>query len=299
MLSRPCGIFFSSITRRAMIVSIALLIWPVAISAASVRSNVVCREELSRIRREQLAAKLRTITGLPDLKFGDDGFLHEGNTDPAGGSAGARELIANAIHGGQVVVIEEARSRSDVAFARVIPGRWKTRIVNSPPVFMVQIDFLDFEQLAGDERALEAFNVGWGFLHELEHAIHDSSDTQAPGEAGECEAHINHMRRECDLPERADYFSTLLPLTPDNEFKTRLVRLAFEQQQSAGNKKKRYWVVWDANVVGGLEQNQAQASAAIVALRRPMVGYRTERGSAGSLSQVSAQDDCQFGNPRK
>lgn len=40
---------------------------------------------------------------------------------------------------------------------------------------------------------------------------------------------------------------------------TRLVRLAFEQQQTPASKKKRYWLVWDAELVGGLEPNQIAA----------------------------------------
>ena len=83
-------------------------------------------------------------------------------------------------------------------------------------------------------------------------------DATALGETGECESHINQMRRECDLPERADYFSTLSPLSADTTFTTRLVRLAFEEQKPTG-KKKRYWLVWDASVVGGLEENQIAA----------------------------------------
>jgi hypothetical protein len=109
----------------------------------------------------------------------------------------------------------------------------------------------------GDRRALEAFNVGWGLLHELDHVVADSADATALGETGECEAHINQMRRECSLPERADYFSTLLPLSADSGFTTRIVKIGFEQQHA--NKKKRYWIVWDANVVGGLEENQIAA----------------------------------------
>lgn len=127
-----------------------------------------------------------------------------------------------------------------------------------PPAFVIQIDFADFDQLVGDERALEAFNVGWGFLHELEHIVNDSTDASSLGETGECEAHLNQMRRECNLPERADYFSTLLPIA-DGTFRTRLVRIAFEQTLTAANKKKRYWLVWDANVVGGQEVNSIAA----------------------------------------
>jgi hypothetical protein len=221
-------------------------------------SNVVCREELSPAHREELATKLQKITGFSSLKFDREGTLRQGNSEPVGGSAIARELVASAIHGRKVVVIEDASHRSDVAFCRVIPGRWKTNAASAPPAFVVQIDFADFEQVVGDEQALEAFNVGWGFLHELDHVVNDDADATSLGETGECEAHINQMRRECNLPERADYFSTLLPLTTDSAFMNRFVRLAFEQQLPA-NKKKRYWVVWDANVVGGLEQNQIAA----------------------------------------
>jgi hypothetical protein len=58
------------------------------------------------------------------------------------------------------------------------------------------------------------------------------------------------------LPERAEYFSTLSPLAANTTFMTRLVRLAFEEPKAAANKQKRYWLIWDASAVGGLEQNQ-------------------------------------------
>lgn len=258
MLPRTYGIPFSQLLRAAWLGGILLLLAPLNLIADQNHSNVVCREELSPAHREELAAKLRKITGFSNLKFDREGILRLGNSEPVGGSATARELVANAIHGRNVVVIEDASRRSDVAFCRVIPGRWKANAASAPPAFVVQIDFADFEQVVGDEQALEAFNVGWGFMHELDHVVNDDADATSLGETGECEAHINQMRRECNLPQRADYFSTLLPLTTDSAFMTRFVRLAFEQQLPA-NKKKRYWVVWDANVVGGLDQSQIAA----------------------------------------
>jgi hypothetical protein len=243
-----------------LLASIVLLLLPADLLAEPGHNRVVSREDISPANREQLAAKLRKITGLPGLKFDDDGILREGSKSPNGGSASARELVASSIHGRNVVVIEDASNQSEVAFCRVIPGRWKNNAASGPPAFVVQVDFVDFDQLVGDERALEAFDLGWGFLHELDHIVSDSPDAASLGEAGECEAHINQMRRECNLPERTDYFSTLLPLAADSPFRTRFVRLAFEQQQTNSNKtKKRYWVIWDANVVGGLEQNQIAA----------------------------------------
>jgi len=259
MLPRPRGIPFGQILRAAWLVGILLLLSPIDLLAQNNRNHVVIREELSPAHRQQLATKLRRITGLPDLKFDDNGILREGTKPPLGGSVSARELVANAVSGRNVVVIEDASNGSEVAFCRVIPGRWKKSAAGSPAVFVVQIDFADFDQVLGDERALEAFNVGCWLLHEFDHIVNDSPDAMSPGETGDCEAHINQMRRECNLPERADYFSTLLPLSADGDFTTRFVRLAFEQQQPLSNKKKRYWVIWDANVVGGLEPNQIAA----------------------------------------
>ncbi|MGH9929388.1 MAG: hypothetical protein ACREA9_09175 [Pyrinomonadaceae bacterium] len=259
MLPRPRGIFFSSITRAAWLAGILLLLLPVDLLADQMRSNVVCREELSPPHREQLAGKLRRITGLPDLKIDNDGILRAAGNRIAGGSESARELLANAVNGRNVVVLEDASNRADVAFCRVIPGKWQKDAASKPPAFVVQIDFADFDQLVGDERAVEAFNVGWGLLHELDHIVNDSPDAASLHQTGECEAHINQMRRECNLPERADYFSTLSPLSTDPTFTTRLVRLAFEEQKPPTNKKRRYWLTWDATVVGGLDQNQIAA----------------------------------------
>lgn len=259
MLPRPRGIPFFHLSRAAGLVGILLLLLPVDLLAQQNRNNVICREDVSQGNRELLATKLRNITGIADLKFDSDGMLRRGNSYPVGGSVSARELVANALSGRSVVVIEDASNRSDVAFCRVIPGTWKRNFASSPPVFVVQIDFADFDQVVGDERALQAFNVGWGLLHELDHIVNDSPDATSLGETGECEAHINQMRRECNLPQRTDYFSTLLPLSADSAFMTRFIRLAFEQQQPQTKKKKRYWVIWDANVVGGLEQNQIAA----------------------------------------
>lgn len=258
MLPRPRGILFSAISR-AWLVGILLLLSPIDLPAQQNHNHIVIRENLSPAHREQLATKLRGITGFPDLKFDDNGILREGSREPLGGSESARDLVANAISGRNVVVIEDGSSLSDVAFCRVIPGRWKKNVSGSPPVFVIQIDFADFDQLVGDERALEAFNVGWGFLHELDHIVNDSPDATAFGETGECEAHINQMRRECNLPQRVDYFYTPWRLSGDNAFMTRFVRLAFEQEDASANRKKRFWLIWDANVIGGLEPNQIAA----------------------------------------
>lgn len=216
-----------------------------------VAGAVICRTELDRQRREELAARLRKISGWPDLTFDANGILRQGSRDFVGGSKSARELLTQVMLGTNAVVLADSSRNSDVVFMRVVPGQWKTAA--GPPAFVVQIDFVDFDQVIGDEPALEAFDTGWALLHELEHIANDSLDAKAAGEPGECEQRINQMRVECNLPQRVDYFYSVSPLTRNSTFPSRLVRIGFEETR-AGEKKRRYWIVWDADLVGGMER---------------------------------------------
>lgn len=212
---------------------------------------------MASARRIELAEKLRQITGWQSLSFDESGALHLGDEKAAGGSETARELLRAAMSGRNMIVIEEASNRQDVVFCRVIEGRWKTDAAQMPPVFIVQIDFADFSRLMGDKVALDAFNVGWGVLHEFEHVVHDSVDAEKSGEVGECESFINRMRRECGLAERADYHFTLFPGITHSDFKTEFVRLAFDLARPGANRKERHWLIWDATLVGGLEAQKS------------------------------------------
>jgi len=228
--------------------------------AAGSQSHILARDNISSARRKELAAKLRKITGWSDLEFDRNGGLHGGLRAAVGGSRTAREFLASVMRGPAVVVLEDASRSSEVAFCRVNPGRWTNDSATKPAAYVVKIDFSDFEYVTGDQRARDAFDVGWGLLHELDHIANDSKDATSLAESGECETHINRMRRELNLPERASYYYTALSLTSDPVFITRLVRLEFEQEQAPSNKKKRYWLVWDANAVGGLDAQKQIAS---------------------------------------
>jgi hypothetical protein len=115
---------------------------------------------------------------------------------------------------------------------------------------VVLIDFTDFQQLSGDAEARAAFDVGWGLLHEIDHVVSGSEDPKDEKVIGECEDHINEMRREVGLPVRAEYFFSRAYLTADANFNARYVRLSFERR--GDSQTKRYWLVWDAVSVGGL-----------------------------------------------
>jgi hypothetical protein len=80
-------------------------------------------------------------------------------------------LLADAVAGPNVIILEDASSRDDVAFCRVVRGRWVRGESNKPPAFVLLIDFTDFHQLIGDAEARPAFDVGWGLLHEVDHVV--------------------------------------------------------------------------------------------------------------------------------
>lgn len=236
---------------RTFFLCMMLVVCSFPLSAFStISGRIICNQELSVARREQLTDKLRAITGWYDLKFDRNGALDPGPGIARDGSQSARDLLAQARSGRNLIIVEDASNRRDVVFGQVVRGEWKNHASAMPPTFVVLIDFVDFDHLLGDKAALKAFDPGWAFLHEIDHVVNDSSDTNS--ELGECEDHINMMRRECNLPFRTDYYFTYFPSTHQSDFQTRFVRLAFEQEDRAGTKRRRYWVVWDATLVGDL-----------------------------------------------
>ena len=243
------------IERKHFSLKLALAASCMCVSALSTlaSSAVVIRPEVSRSHREELIKRLRVISGWRNLNFDNNGSLRLGDTQTSGGSENARLLLKEALAGPNVIVLEDASSRTDVAFCRVVRGRWVRDESNKPPAFVVLIDFTDFQKLSGDAEARAAFDVGWGLLHELDHVVKDSEDACDAKAVGECEDHINRMRLEVGLPVRVDYFFSRAYLKADANFNARYVRLSFERQA------KRYWLVWDATTVGGLLSDSQRA----------------------------------------
>lgn len=225
---------------------------------ASKTDNVVARNTISKANREELARRLRSITGWTDLTFDADGALRIGNAGARDGSKSARDLMSRTISGKRVILFEDASSRKDVVFCRVQLG---AASATSSPVYVVLIDFADFRQVTGDKRALAAFDVGWAVLHEIDHVVADSEDPQQDS-VGDCESHINRMRQELGLPIRSSYFFTFLPLKNDRNLITRFVRLGFDQVDGVDS-KRRYWLIWDAAVVGGLPSDFESTRASV------------------------------------
>lgn len=226
---------------------------------ASNDSHVVIRENVSAAKREELASKLRAITGWPSLDFDDYGALRLGSRNSNKGSQSARDLLTRAVKNERFVVIEDASSRADVAFCRVVAAKLSRDVTNKFEAFVVLIDFSDFQKVMGDSQARSAFDVGWGFLHELDHVMHDSEDAKSSLEVGDCEQHINTMRQQLGLPIRVDYFFSSLPTRSNPSLVSNFVRLRFEQR-GFSNKIRHYWLIWDAALVGGLPEERQTAS---------------------------------------
>jgi hypothetical protein len=223
-----------------------------SVKGNSVASRVVIRENVSKAHRDELTTRLRTITGLSDLRFDSAGSLLLNDNQTSQGSLSARALLSKAVAGETLIVLEDASGRADVGFCRVVPGRLKRDNASQISVYVVLIDFKDFHQLTGDQEARAAFDVGWGLLHEIDHVVSESEDPKTTNVVGECEDHINTMRREVGLPLRANYFFTPSSLKADPNFGSRFVRLSFERKDQSSAQTKRYWLVWDSVTVGGL-----------------------------------------------
>jgi hypothetical protein len=216
--------------------------------ALAATENVVVRQNVSKSDREELALRLRAITGWSELAFNSDGALRVGDALVSGGSKAARDLINRTIDGNRIILLEDASSRKDVVFCRVASGT----LDHEPDaeIYVVLIDFDDFRHVSGDKQARAAFDVGWAVLHEVDHVVEGSEDPQ-DDVAGDCEGRINRMRRELGLPIRNSYFYSFLPIKNDSNLISRFVRLGFEDDGPTA-KRKRYWLIWDAALVGGL-----------------------------------------------
>lgn len=251
--------YFSLRSLRLCYVFLLVVISPLPVLATK-SENLIARKNVSKSNREELARRLRTITGWTDLAFDSDGVMRIGHASPRQGSQKARNLLDRGFSGKRVILFEDASSRKDVVFCRVVLGKDPSSVHSE--VDVVLIDFADFRQVTGDKQALAAFDVGWAVLHEIDHVVEESEDPQQDA-VGDCEDHINQMRRELGLPIRNSYFYSFLPLKSDGNLISRFVRLGFEQENGVASKRRRYWLVWDAAVVGGLNSDSDSSRASL------------------------------------
>ena len=224
--------------------------------------------KLSPKQLEAVLMSLRDKTGLIDMRFDENGFLTLGDqTKFSGGSAIARSLLDAAVTMGIAADLESHMYSSKVAFARLAePVAYRNYSSGAKiDVFPLEIDFSDFSKLRGDRPALAAFDLGFVILHELGHAalgLRDAAgDPQGPGE---CEALINRIRRELNLPERQTYFAqtrreaSFTPARGSTQFAELIFARTVEKQGRMQIEK--FNLRWEALIVGTIIEAEDRES---------------------------------------
>ena len=219
-------------------------------------------------RLEAVLTSLRDKAGLLEMRFDENGFLTLGDqTKFSGGSATARALLGAAATMANAVDLESHMFSSKVAFGRLAePVAYRHYSSGDKiDVFPLEIDFSDFSKLHGDSQALAAFDLGFVILHELGHAalgLRDAAgDTQG---LGECEALINRIRRELNLPERQTYVAqtyTSAPFTTTRA-STKLAELVFarEVEKQGRMRIEKFNLRWEALMVGTIVEPEGRGS---------------------------------------
>jgi hypothetical protein len=213
-----------------------------------------------KLNAKQQAAVLKSLrekSGLLELDFDEDGFLRAGDpTHFSGGSATARALILAALESEQAFDLESHDRSSVVAFARIgAPISYQSRLTGaSIDVIPVEFDFADFERLRGDRQAIAAFDLGIVMLHELAHGVLRLHDVQTETDTlGECEAHINQIRRELRLPERQHYFARIFDrpgATGGGTIKQAELQFARLVPEQGRVRREGFLLIWEAAQVG-------------------------------------------------
>jgi len=214
--------------------------------------------KLNAKQLDAVLTSLRDKTGLIEMRFDENGFLTLGDqTKFSGGSATARALLDAAVTMGAAVDLESHGYSSKVAFARLAePLAYRNYSSGAKiDVYPLEIDFSDFSKLRGDRPALAAFDLGFVILHELGHAalgLRDAAgDPQGPGE---CEALINRIRRELNLPERQTYVAQtarVASFTPTRG-STQFAELTFARtvEKQGRMQIEKFNLRWEALIVG-------------------------------------------------
>lgn len=215
--------------------------------------NAFGKRALKPKQLQALLKSLRAQTGWQQLDFDENGFLTcPDESQFAGGSATARELLSAAMDGPMAFDLESHMNAASVAFARLaVPVQFRSlasaRQIN---VFPVELDFADFVSLRGDAEVLAAFDIGLVFMHELAHGVWGLRDAvNGPDVLGDCERYVNQIRRELSLPERQHYAAR----TRQNGMNfaggiTHFAELLFTRKDT--RRVANYYLQWDAQRVG-------------------------------------------------
>jgi hypothetical protein len=228
---------------------------------------------LNESQLQSVQASLRQKTGWPELSFDQQGVLTLGTQrHSAGGSATARALLAAALSSAHLYELESHESSPAIAFAQIVES--VDRLIDETPrrthVYQVQLDFADFHHLHGARAAKASFDLGIALLHELVHGVLQLQDPQGGlDQIGECDAHVNQMRRELQLPERLYYHPGIAVTQVASGKHVVHARLVFVERAAAHAKPSaEYSLYWLPGQVSPKAQNIAAWQQGWLAARR-------------------------------
>jgi hypothetical protein len=215
---------------------------------------------------------LRLKTGWTQLHLDENGYLVISDRwNFSGGSATARALIVAAVDGMHCFRMENQDYSIEVAFAQI---RSAEIYVDADDirhdVFQVEFDFKDFFELRGSSEVITAFDPAILLLHELCHGVLGLRDSlNAKDLLGECESHVNQIRRELRLPERKYYEArNSLAIMPGDTFRSLKSELIFVQLESDGKKHQESSLVFKTEKVSLAARQTKGNCAGLISARR-------------------------------
>jgi hypothetical protein len=248
----------------------ALAIPRVAAQPTGVRNSSGSRR-LNEKQLQQVQESLRRKSGFMELGFDEQGALTLGNRQRAqGGSATARALLIAAVDSANLYELESHERSPEVAFAQLYESadRLSGETGKRTTVYQAQLDFADFDQLDGAREAKASFDIGIALLHELVHGVLKLKDPQGADQIGECDAHVNQMRRELQLPERL-YYHPGISVTRTTGRNTVCARLVFVERATANAQPSaKYSLSWLASQVAPNARNIAGLQQGLLAPKR-------------------------------
>ncbi|MBL8191688.1 MAG: hypothetical protein JNK38_26955 [Acidobacteria bacterium] len=200
---------------------------------------------LSSQQLQQVRETLSRKSGFTELGFDEQGTMTLGNRqNVVGGSATARALLIAGVDNNNLFELENHSQSDEVAFAQLYEcADWVIGETGKHmTVFRVQVDFDDFKHLSGANEAKATFDLGIALLHELTHGVLRLPDTQEIGQIGDCDAHVNQIRRELRLPERL-YYQPNITIVQTNS-KKRIVVAHLEFAERSGGQTTKYRLGW-------------------------------------------------------
>ncbi len=220
---------------------------------------------LSDKQLQQVRENLIRKSGFVEMSFDEQGKLRLGNRQhTVGGSATARMLLMAAVDSTNFFELESHDRSNDVAFARIY--EYQDRVIDNTGKrisdYKVQLDFDDFNQLSGSNEAKATFDLGIALLHELTHGVLKLQDTLDVDQIGECDAHVNQIRRELHLPERLYYQPTITIVRMGVGKQIVVAHLEFARLSAGQNTK--YKLGWFPGKVSPNALNIAQLEQGLV-----------------------------------